>query len=59
MPAPARRRSRSSPTKYFRGSLGDLVAVRAAVGVPVLRKEFILDEYQLWSRGPREPTPCC
>ena len=34
--------------KYFRGSLGDLVAVRAAVGVPVLRKEFILDEYQLW-----------
>jgi len=34
--------------KYFRGSLDDLVAVRAAVGVPVLRKEFILDEYQLW-----------
>src|SRR5437867_6412506 len=34
--------------KYFRGSLDDLVAVRAAVGVPVLRKEFILEEYQLW-----------
>jgi len=34
--------------KYFRGALGDLVAVRAAVDLPVLRKEFILDEYQLW-----------
>ena len=34
--------------KYFRGSLEDLVAVRAAVAVPVLRKEFIVEEYQLW-----------
>jgi indole-3-glycerol phosphate synthase len=34
--------------KYFRGSLGDLVAVRAAVDVPLLRKEFIVEEYQLW-----------
>ena len=34
--------------KYFRGSLEDLVAVRAAVTVPLLRKEFILEEYQLW-----------
>jgi indole-3-glycerol phosphate synthase len=34
--------------KYFRGRLDDLVSVRAAVSVPLLRKEFIVDEYQLW-----------
>ncbi|HXJ84451.1 MAG TPA: indole-3-glycerol phosphate synthase TrpC [Candidatus Methylomirabilis sp.] len=34
--------------KYFRGSLEDLVAVRASIAIPVLRKEFIVDEYQLW-----------
>jgi indole-3-glycerol phosphate synthase len=34
--------------KYFRGSLDDLVAVRSAVAVPILRKEFIIEEYQLW-----------
>jgi indole-3-glycerol phosphate synthase len=34
--------------KYFHGSLADLEAVRAAVSVPVLRKDFIVDEYQLY-----------
>jgi indole-3-glycerol phosphate synthase len=34
--------------RYFHGSLDDLVLVRRAVPVPVLRKEFIVDEYQLW-----------
>jgi len=34
--------------RYFHGSLDDLVQVRRAVAVPVLRKEFIVDEYQLW-----------
>jgi indole-3-glycerol phosphate synthase len=34
--------------KYFRGSLDDLAAAHAAVDVPVLRKDFTLDEYQLW-----------
>jgi indole-3-glycerol phosphate synthase len=32
---------------YFRGRLDDLAAVRRAVAVPVLRKDFILDRYQL------------
>ncbi|MBI2156781.1 MAG: indole-3-glycerol phosphate synthase TrpC [Candidatus Rokubacteria bacterium] len=34
--------------RYFRGSLEHLHAVRAAVGVPLLRKDFTLDEYHLW-----------
>lgn len=32
----------------FQGSLEDLRAVRAAVKLPVLRKDFIFDEYQLY-----------
>jgi indole-3-glycerol phosphate synthase len=32
----------------FKGSLEDLRAVRAAVKIPVLRKDFIFDEYQLY-----------
>jgi indole-3-glycerol phosphate synthase len=31
----------------FGGSLEDLATVRAAVGVPLLRKDFVLDRYQL------------
>ena len=34
--------------KFFKGSLDDLRAVRGAVTLPVLRKEFILDPYQLY-----------
>jgi indole-3-glycerol phosphate synthase len=34
--------------KYFQGSLDLLEAIRAAVSVPLLRKDFMLDEYQLW-----------
>ena len=34
--------------KYFQGSLALLAAVRAAVAVPLLRKDFTIDEYQLW-----------
>lgn len=33
--------------KYFGGSLSDLEQVRAAVPVPVLRKDFIIDRYQI------------
>jgi indole-3-glycerol phosphate synthase len=34
--------------KYFRGSLDDLRRVRAAVDAPLLRKDFTIDDYQLW-----------
>ena len=33
---------------YFGGSLQDLRSVRAAVSLPVLRKDFIFDEYQVY-----------
>src|SRR5688572_10339025 len=33
---------------YFGGSLQDLRSVRAAVSLPVLRKDFIFDEYQVF-----------
>jgi indole-3-glycerol phosphate synthase len=34
--------------KYFKGSLDDLTMVRKGVGIPCLRKEFIVDEYQIY-----------
>ncbi len=34
--------------RQFGGSLADLRAVRHAVSVPVLRKDFIVSSYQLW-----------
>ncbi len=33
--------------EYFQGSLAYLTAVKAAVNLPVLRKDFVLDRYQL------------
>jgi indole-3-glycerol phosphate synthase len=33
---------------YFGGSLDDLVAVRRAVSLPVIRKDFTLDPVQVW-----------
>lgn len=34
--------------EFFEGSLEDLSAVREAVSVPVLRKDFLLSEAQIW-----------
>jgi indole-3-glycerol phosphate synthase len=34
--------------RRFGGSLADLDVVRARVDVPILRKDFIVDPYQLW-----------
>jgi indole-3-glycerol phosphate synthase len=34
--------------EFFFGSLADLKAVRKAVQIPVLRKDFIIDPWQIW-----------
>ncbi|MEZ2388618.1 indole-3-glycerol phosphate synthase TrpC [bacterium RCC_150] len=34
--------------RRFKGSLADLDAVRAAVDIPLLRKDFTVNEYQIW-----------
>lgn len=34
--------------KYFRGSLDDLAEVRGAINLPLLRKDFIVDAYQIY-----------
>ncbi|MHB1458560.1 MAG: indole-3-glycerol phosphate synthase TrpC [Armatimonadota bacterium] len=34
--------------KYFQGHLDYLRAIRSTVGIPLLRKDFIIDEYQIY-----------
>lgn len=35
-------------TKFFGGSLDDLLLARASVNIPILRKDFIIDPYQIY-----------
>jgi len=34
--------------QFFKGSVDDLRAARNAAGLPILRKDFVIDEYQLY-----------
>ncbi|EUA08741.1 indole-3-glycerol phosphate synthase [Mycobacterium xenopi 4042] len=45
--------------RRFHGTLADLDAVRAAVSVPVLRKDFVVCPYQIHEAGHTAPTCCC
>jgi indole-3-glycerol phosphate synthase len=45
----------TEPTR-FAGSLDDLAAVTAAVSLPVLRKDFIVDPRQVWEAAERDAS---
>ena len=45
--------------RKFLGSLDDFDKVRAAVHIPVLRKDFIVTDYQISRPAPTAPTWCC
>lgn len=34
--------------RYFKGSLDDLRQARAATSLPIIRKDFVIDGYQVW-----------
>ena len=34
--------------QFFKGSMADLIAVRSAVMLPILRKDFTIDEFQIY-----------
>ena len=45
--------------RHFGGSLDDLRAAREASHLPILRKDFTVDEYMLLRPRPWAPTPSC
>lgn len=44
---------------HFQGSIDDLKAARTAVDLPVLRKDFILDPWQVYKQGRWVRTASC
>ena len=44
-------------TPYFQGHLTHLTQVRAIARIPVLRKDFLIDDYQVVQAPRLEPTP--
>ena len=46
-------------TPYFQGHLSYLTQVRQAVGLPLLRKDFLIDTYQLFEARVAAPMRSC
>ena len=44
---------------YFGGTVADLQAARDATTLPCLRKDFTIDEVQVYEGAPSAPTPSC
>ena len=34
--------------KYFNGKIEDLIEIKKEVQIPILRKDFIIDDYQIY-----------